>query len=135
MSPPGIQDLLPLNLWALLTSLQNINTLMRAIKEARKLIEKSPKSQAALTLSQLVLALESESDYRLTDIYQLDYDHFKLVLEMLKEWRLDRHFAGKSRLFAASLQLADLQQQQQPEPEPKAKAKSKKAAEEATGKK
>ena len=57
MSPPGIQDLLPLNLWALLTSLQNINTLMRAIKEARKLIEKSPKSQAALTLSQLVLAL------------------------------------------------------------------------------
>ena len=94
MSPPGIQDLLPLNLWALLTSLQNINTLMRAIKEARKLIEKSPKSQAALTLSQLVLALESESDYRLTDIYQLDYDHFKLVLEILKEWRLDRHFAG-----------------------------------------
>lgn len=108
---------------------------MRAIKEARKLIEKSPKSQAALTLSQLVLALESESAYRLTDIYQLDYDHFKLVLEILKEWRLDRHFAGKSRLFAASLQLADLQQQQQPEPEPKAKAKSKKAAEEATGKK
>ena len=100
---------------------------MRAIKEARKLIEKSPNSLAAKTLSQLVLALESESDYRLSEIYQLEYDHFKLVLEILKEWRLDRHYAGKSRLFDASRQLADLQLQ----PKSKAKIKTKKPAEEA----
>ena len=90
---------------------------MRAIKEARKLIEKSPKSQAALTLSQLVLALESESDYRLTDIYQLDYDHFKLALEILQEWRLDRHYAGKSRLFDASRQLVDMNAPKNKKPE------------------
>lgn len=84
---------------------------MRAIKEARKYIEKNPDNQAAKTLSRLVLALESEADFPIADIYLLDYDHFKLALEILQEWRLDRHYAGKSRLFDASRHLSDLHQQ------------------------
>ncbi len=107
---------------------------MRAIKEARKLIEKSPGSPAARTLSQLVLALESEIDYKLSEIYQLDYDHFKLVLEILKEWRLDRHYAGKSRLFDVSRQLVNLQQQPEGKAKTKAKNKGQKPAEGTTGK-
>ena len=53
---------------------------MRAIKEARKLIEKTPESDAAKILSQLVLALEAEGDFHIADIYQLNYHHFKLAL-------------------------------------------------------
>ena len=80
---------------------------MRAIKEARKLIEKNPDSDAARILSRLVLALEAEGDFYIADIYQLNYHHFKLALEILQEWRIDRHFASKTKLFDASRQLAD----------------------------
>ena len=47
---------------------------MRAIKEARKFIESNSSSADAITLSRLVLALESEIDFPITDIYLLDYD-------------------------------------------------------------
>lgn len=79
---------------------------MRAIKEARKYIEKYPDSNSAQTLSRLVLALESEADFPVADIYLLDYDLFRLAIEILEEWRLDRHYAGKSRLFDISHQVA-----------------------------
>ena len=81
---------------------------MRAIKEARKFIEKNPGSDSAKTLSRLVLALESEADFPISDIYLLDYDNFNLALAILQEWRLDRHYAGKSRLFDISRHVADL---------------------------
>lgn len=88
---------------------------MRAIKEARKLIEKNPDSEAAKILSQLVLALEAEGHFQIADIYQLNYHHFKLALEILQEWRIDRHFASKTKLFDASRQLAE-SADAQPEP-------------------
>ena len=81
---------------------------MRAIKEARKFIERSPKQPQAMTLSRLVLALESEGDFAIADLYQLDGERFKLALEILDEWRLDRHYASKSKLFDVSMQLAVL---------------------------
>ena len=81
---------------------------MRAIKEARKYIERTPKHPQALTLSRLVLALESEGDFKIADLYQLDMERFKLALEILDEWRLDRHYASKVRLFDISMQLAVL---------------------------
>ena len=81
---------------------------MRAIKEARKYIERSPKHPQAMTLSRLVLALESEGDFAIADLYQLDSERFKLALEILDEWRLDRHYASKSKLFDVSMQLAVL---------------------------
>ena len=81
---------------------------MRAIKEARKFIERSPKQPQAMTLSRLVLALESEGDFAIADLYQLDSERFKLALEILDEWRLDRHYASKSKLFDVSMQLAVL---------------------------
>lgn len=81
---------------------------MRAIKEARKFIERSPKQPQAMTLSRLVLALESEGDFAIADLYQLDSERFKLALEILDEWRLDRHYASKAKLFDVSLQMAVL---------------------------
>ena len=82
---------------------------MRAIKEARKYIERSPKHPQAMTLSRLVLALESEGDFAIADLYQLDGERFKLALEILDEWRLDRHYASKAKLFDVSMQMAVLE--------------------------
>ena len=81
---------------------------MRAIKEARKYIERKPGDAHSKTLSRLVLALESEADFPITDLYKLDLARFKLALEILDEWRLDRHYASKSKLFDVSLQMAVL---------------------------
>ncbi len=95
---------------------------MRAIKEARKFIERSPKHPQAMTLSRLVLALESEGDFAIADLYQLDGERFKLALEILDEWRLDRHYASKSKLFDVSMQLAVLDSKAEdaaPAPAPK----------------
>ena len=36
-------------------------------------------------------------------------DQFGLALSILKEWRLDRYYAGKARLFDAALRAAELQ--------------------------
>ncbi len=68
---------------------------MRAIKEARKLIEREPQTVAAQTLSRLVLALENQSPFSISELYSLNYDHFNLALEILKDWRIDRYYASK----------------------------------------
>lgn len=83
---------------------------MRAIKEARKYIERKPDDAHAKTLSRLVLALESEADFPIGDLYQLDLPRFKLALEILDEWRLDRHYASKAKLFDVSLLTSALVQ-------------------------
>lgn len=83
---------------------------MRALKQARKLIEKTPESHASQTLSSLVVALESEAPFALQRLYQLDYDDFELALEVLKEWRLDRYYSSKVRLLDLSVQVGDLKQ-------------------------
>lgn len=81
---------------------------MRAIKKARQFIEREPDSDAAKMLASLVLALEAESAFDIACLYRIDYDHFKLAICLLEEWRLDRYYAGKGRLFDLSLQVHDL---------------------------
>lgn len=89
---------------------------MRALKKARKLIEKSPTSPSAVTLTSLVVALESETPFTLTDLYKLDYDDFQLALELLAEWRLDRYYTSKVRLLDLSVQLGEMRSPGTPEP-------------------
>jgi hypothetical protein len=80
---------------------------MNAIKEAQKFIAKNPASEAARTLAQLVLTLESTESFPLEKLYALDLDRFDLALDILKEWRLDRYIAGKSKLYDLSLQIQE----------------------------
>jgi hypothetical protein len=81
---------------------------MNAIKQARKLIEGKPDSEAAKTLARLVRALESDEKFSLGDLYALDYDNFNVGIEVLKEWRLERYYMGKVRLHDLSVQLGEL---------------------------
>lgn len=48
-------------------------------------------------LSRLVLALETSYSFELVTTRELDYD-FRLALDILREWRLDRYYAGKAKL-------------------------------------
>ncbi|HYP84999.1 hypothetical protein [Variovorax sp.] len=81
---------------------------MNAIKRARHFIEQNPQERAAKVLSSLVLALETEHSFELSQLYELDLAAFELAIEILKEWRLDRYYAGKAKLFDISLQLSQM---------------------------
>jgi hypothetical protein len=82
---------------------------MNAIKRARRYIEQNPAEASAQILSRLVLALETEHGFELSELYELDLAQFDLAIEILKEWRLDRYYAGKAKLFDISLQLSQMQ--------------------------
>jgi hypothetical protein len=81
---------------------------MLAIKKARKFIQTKPSDPASQTLSSLVLALESCGNIAVKSLYELDNDKFELALEILSEWRLDRHYASKLRLLDVSAQVQEL---------------------------
>lgn len=81
---------------------------MNAIKKARRIIESRPHSFEARTLSSLVLALESAQPVVLEDVYRLDANTFELAMQVLREWRLDRYYMGKAKLFDVSWQAREL---------------------------
>ena len=83
---------------------------MNAIKVARRFIETDPTNESAQILARLVLALESENSFELVRLYDLDYKSFQLAIDILKEWRLDRYYASKSKLFDLSMQVRELQE-------------------------
>ena len=82
---------------------------MRTIKEARLLIAKDPLSHEARVLSALVTALESDSPFSIKDLYTLDGLHFDMALKILGEWRLDRYYMGKARIFDLAIQAKEIQ--------------------------
>jgi hypothetical protein len=72
---------------------------MNAIKQIRKYLEKEPHSEAAKILARLTAALAEEGQFSLADLYRLDYETFNLAIDLLKDWRLDRYYAARIRLF------------------------------------
>lgn len=81
---------------------------MLALKKTRKLIEAEPDQPAAQILSSLVVSLESNQPFHLATLYQLDYESFRLALDLLAEWRLDRYYSSKVRLLDVSMQAEQL---------------------------
>ena len=81
---------------------------MNAIKKARHIILSEPDSETARVLARLVLALESDAEFSLSSIYTLDLKAFDLAIDIMKEWRLDRYYAGKVKLLDVSLQAKSM---------------------------
>lgn len=77
---------------------------MRAIKKARKLIEAKPNSEAAKALTALILSLESNNDFSMSNLYDRNHEDFELMIEVLKDWRLDRYYEGKVKAIDTALQ-------------------------------
>lgn len=78
---------------------------MNNLKKIEKRILKTPDEHASQVFRELVKALEHKESFNLTAIYDLDYDDFQLVLDVLKDWRLDRYAKTRKRLKA----LPDMQ--------------------------
>ena len=82
---------------------------MRAIKAARKFIEANPADPDAKVLARLVLALANDESFPLADLYTLEPGNFELAIDILSDWRLDRYYLGKAKLFDISYQLQGMQ--------------------------
>jgi hypothetical protein len=62
-----------------------------AVKTIAKFIRKNPEDEATPILKELCDALENSSTFDLGHLYQLDKKTFDMALELLEEWRFDRH--------------------------------------------
>jgi len=76
---------------------------MNAIKAIRKHLEKYPDAPSSKALARLVAALAEEKSYSLADLYAMDYKAFEMALELLRDWRLDRYYAARLKLFDFAL--------------------------------
>lgn len=72
---------------------------MNAIKEIRKYLADNPKTETSRILARLTSALAEESEFPLAELYKLDYAAFDLALDLLRDWRLDRYYAARIKLF------------------------------------
>ncbi len=79
---------------------------MNNLKKIEKRILKNPDEPASQVFRELVKALDQKLNFDLASIYDLDYDDFQLVLDVLKDWRLDRYAKTRKRLKA----IPDLQE-------------------------
>ncbi|MEP6825994.1 MAG: hypothetical protein ABI919_14395 [Ramlibacter sp.] len=82
---------------------------MRASKAARKFITANPSDPASRILAELVLSLANESAFKLADLYSLGPEHFTLAMDILNDWRLDRYYLGKAKLFDLSWRIKQLE--------------------------
>jgi hypothetical protein len=73
---------------------------MNTLKKIEKRLLKNPDEPASQLFRDLIRALYQKEDFNLSTIYDLDYEDFELVLEVLKDWRLDRFTKTKERLKA-----------------------------------
>jgi hypothetical protein len=76
---------------------------MNAIKAIRKHLEKHPDAPSSKALARLVAALAEEKSFSLAELYAMDYDAFEMALELLRDWRLDRYYASRLKLFDFAL--------------------------------
>jgi hypothetical protein len=72
---------------------------MNAIKEVRKYLLKKPGTPSAGVLARLVAAVGDEAEFPLRHLYELDHEAFELAIDLLRDWRLDRYYAARIRLF------------------------------------
>ena len=82
---------------------------MNSIKAAQKLIQRHPDSEEARALSDLLVALESNSHIEIAKLYSLKLENFDLALKVLQEWRLARYYSGKGNRLELSMQVSDSQ--------------------------
>jgi hypothetical protein len=91
---------------------------MNAIKQVRKYLEQYPTRKSSYFLANLVEALGEEREIPLRDLYELDREAFDLAIELIKDWRLDRYYAARIKLFDVVLAGLPGRNKQGPSDEP-----------------
>lgn len=106
---------------------------MNAAKKIRQFSETEENLEPVQVLKDLAAALELGKPFDLQALYEVDMRYFDVAIQLLKDWRFDRHIASRSklvqRLFVQmrqeepqSMLAADLPNATQQAPEQAAKA-------------
>lgn len=66
-----------------------------AIKSIARYIRRNPDTDEADVLRDLCLALESGGSFELARLFDMKPKAFALALELLEEWRFDRHVSAR----------------------------------------
>lgn len=56
----------------------------------------------------ILSCLAEEADFSLKELYELNSNEFELAIEVLEEWRLDRFYMGKAKLFDVAQQALEI---------------------------
>jgi hypothetical protein len=72
---------------------------MNAIKEVRRYLLRHPGAASSKSLARLTAALAEEQSFPLAELYALEQEAFDLAIELLRDWRLDRYYAARIKLF------------------------------------
>lgn len=67
---------------------------MFAIHKLENYLRSSATPAAARELTRLMEALKQEAEYPLSSLYEIDFEAFELAVEALRDWRIDRYYAG-----------------------------------------
>ena len=76
---------------------------MNAIKKVRQYLLNHPDRPESKVLVRLTIALGEETSFPLSELYDIDHEAFDLAMELLQDWRLDRHYAARIKLFDVAL--------------------------------
>lgn len=77
--------------------------LVNAIKKVRRYLLKHPDAPASGVLRRLIVTLGEEGEFPLSQLYGIELEAFELAMELLRDWRLDRHYAARIKLFDVAL--------------------------------
>jgi hypothetical protein len=85
-------------------ALQRSQNTMNAIKKVRHYLLKHPDSSSSQVLKRLVVTLGEEGEFPLNELYGMDLEAFDLAMDLMRDWRLDRHYAARIKLFDVALE-------------------------------
>jgi hypothetical protein len=72
---------------------------LNAIRELREYLQGNRSGKAARVLAGLAVALANEREFPLSDLYSLPLREFELAMALMRDWRLDRYYVSRIRLF------------------------------------
>lgn len=73
---------------------------MKAIQDIRRYLKDHADTPSAAVLARLPATLSKEEVLPLSELYKLDWETFQLAIELLRDWRIDRYYAGQADLLA-----------------------------------
>jgi hypothetical protein len=73
---------------------------MFAFQKLQDYLRANASTATALELNRLLEALRQEKDFPLSSLYAIDYEAFDLAMEALRDWRVDRYYAGPAAVVA-----------------------------------
>lgn len=68
---------------------------MKAIQDLHRYVRQHPGTSSSATLTRISKRLRKEEPLLLSELYSLDWDGFQLAIGLLRDWRIDRHYADR----------------------------------------